>query len=363
MSAQHAARRRRAWSALVEEAPEASAFLVTGLANVRYLTGFSGSNGMLLLYADDAVLGTDGRYVIQAGAECPGVELVVDRATLPAVAARWGTEAHGVLAVESEHLTVAQWRQLEELLGEATNRLHAVAGVVEGIRPVKDDQELDSLRRACEISDAALLATVAAVRPGDTERQIARRLEDRMLDLGADHISFDTIVAAGPNSAIPHHQPTDRPLERGDFLLIDFGAEVAGYHADETRTFILGTPAAWQIEIHALVLAAQEAGRAAARAGMALVDVDRAARSVIEEAGHGPNFDHGLGHGVGLQIHEAPFFSARATGMLLAGSPVTIEPGVYLADRGGVRIEDTVIVTDGECIPLTTADRGLVVLD
>lgn len=363
MSERHAARRRRAWSALVEEAPDASAFLVTGLANVRYLTGFSGSNGMLLLYADDAVLGTDGRYVIQAGAECPGLELIVDRATLPAVAARWGTEPDGVLAVESEHLTVAQWRQLEERLGGATNRLHAVAGVVEGIRQVKDDQELDALRRACEISDRALLATVATVHPGDTERQIARRLEDRMLDLGADRVSFDTIVAAGPHSAIPHHQPTDRPLESGDFLLIDFGAEVAGYHADETRTFVLGAPAAWQDEIHALVLAAQEAGRAAARAGMALVDVDRAARSVIEEAGHGPNFDHGLGHGVGLQIHEAPFFSARATGMLLAGSPVTIEPGVYLADRGGVRIEDTVIVTDGECIPLTTADRGLVVLD
>ena len=183
-----------------------------------------------------------------------------------------------------------------------------------------------------------------------------------MLELGADRVSFDTIVAVGPNTAIPHHQPTDRALIRGDFLLIDFGAEYSGYHADETRTFVLGEPAEWQREIHSLVESAQAAGRVAATAVTALADVDAAARQIIEEAGHGPNFDHGLGHGVGLEIHEAPFFSARATGMLLAGSPVTIEPGVYLAGRGGVRIEDTVIVTEGECSPLTTANRGLVVL-
>ena len=179
---------------------------------------------------------------------------------------------------------------------------------------------------------------------------------------GADAISFETIVGAGPNSAIPHHRPTDRPLQRGDLVVIDFGAEVGGYHADETRTFVVGPPAAWQIDLHALVQAAQARGRDAARAGAELVHIDAASRGVIEEAGHGEEFAHGLGHGVGLEIHEAPMIGPRSTGMLAAGVPVTVEPGVYLPDRGGVRIEDTVFVSAGPCEPLTATDRGLVVL-
>lgn len=286
----------------------------------------------------------------------------MDRATLTAVARHWRDSVGGPLAVETAHITVSQWRALEEALGDSTAVLRETTDLVESLRQVKDAEEVAHLVTACRISEEALARTVAGVREGDTEKQIARRLDATMLELGADRVSFDTIVAVGPNTAIPHHQPTDRPLIRGDFLLIDFGAEYSGYHADETRTFVLGEPAEWQREIHSLVESAQAAGRVAATAGTALADVDAAARQIIEEAGHGPNFDHGLGHGVGLEIHEAPFFSARATGMLLAGSPVTIEPGVYLAGRGGVRIEDTVIVTEGECSPLTTANRGLVVL-
>lgn len=363
MSDRHGQRRARAWEMLTARDPGVAALVVTSLPNIRYLTGFSGSNAVLLLTGDGALLGTDGRYVVQAGAQCPDLPLIVDRVTLPAVVAQWAQRGGGALAFEAEHLSVAALRDLESAVPDSASVTFAeTRGIVEECRVVKDALELDLIARACRISDDALAAILPSVRVGDTERAIARRLEAEMFALGADAISFETIVGGGPHSAIPHHTPTDRPLEPGDFLLIDFGAEVGGYHADETRTFVMGRPQEWQSETHALVLAAQEAGRSAARAGAALADVDAASRSVIDASGHGELFGHGLGHGVGLQIHEAPFFSARSVGMLHGGSPVTVEPGVYFPGRGGVRIEDTVLVTDGPPEPLTTTERGLVAL-
>jgi Xaa-Pro dipeptidase len=183
-----------------------------------------------------------------------------------------------------------------------------------------------------------------------------------MLDLGAEAPSFETIVAAGPNSAIPHHRPTDRELVAGDFVKLDFGAAYRGYHSDMTRTLVLGEPAGWQRELYDLVAAAQAAGRAALAPGADVVEVDRAARAVIETAGHGPDFGHGLGHGVGLEIHEAPTVSPLGTGRLAARMPVTVEPGVYLEGRGGVRIEDTLVVRPGGPELLTTTTKDLVVL-
>ncbi|WP_157011615.1 M24 family metallopeptidase, partial [Mycobacterium celatum] len=180
--------------------------------------------------------------------------------------------------------------------------------------------------------------------PGRTEREVGRELEALMLDHGADGPSFETIVAAGANSAIPHHRPTGAVLAAGDFVKIDFGALVAGYHSDMTRTFVLGKAADWQRDIYRLVAEAQRVGREALRVGAELAEVDGAARRVIADAGHGDHFGHGLGHGVGLQIHEAPGISASAAGTLRAGSVVTVEPGVYVPDRGGVRIEDTLVV-------------------
>ncbi len=202
------------------------------------------------------------------------------------------------------------------------------------------------LRLACEAADAALADLIerGGIRPGRTEKQVRNDLEALMLSRGADGASFETIVAAGANSAVPHHRPTDAVLAAGDFVKIDFGALVGGYHSDMTRTFVLGQPADWQREIYDLVAAAQRAGREALAPGVALCEVDAAARSVIADAGYGDTFSHGLGHGVGLQIHEAPGINAKAAGTLLAGSAVTVEPGVYLPDRGGVRIEDTLVV-------------------
>lgn len=353
----HAQRRARALERVADAAPDAGALLVTSLVNVRYLTGFTGSNGVLLLGFDGAVLGTDGRYTVQAGEQCADLPVVLDRLTLPAVMAHWG--GGSPVAIESEHLSVADLRSLE---ASAEGSLIETAGVVESVRIRKEAEELDAIARACEISDAALQAILPRVHVGVTERDIARWLESEMFAHGADELSFDTIVAGGPHSAKPHHEPTSRPLETGDLLLIDFGAAVEGYHADETRTFVVGGAAEWQREIHAVVARAQEAGREAAVADADLVSVDSAARDVIDQAGYGDSFDHGLGHGVGLQIHEAPFFSTRAKGMLPAGTPVTIEPGIYLPGRGGVRIEDTVEVGEGPSRPLTTSRRDLVVL-
>jgi Xaa-Pro dipeptidase len=190
-----------------------------------------------------------------------------------------------------------------------------------------------------------------------------RRLESLLIDHGGDELSFETIVATGPHSSIPHHQPTDRPIEAGDFLKLDFGAAVNGYHADMTRTLVVGArPQDWQRETYDLVARAQAAGRAALGPGVELAAVDSAARQIIEDAGQGERFPHGLGHGVGLQIHEDPFFAATSTGTLEVGIPVTVEPGVYHPGRGGVRIEDTLVVTREVPELLTTSTKELLVV-
>lgn len=357
MAEVHAGRRQQAWAQLTRQVPDASALVVTSLVNIRYLTGFAGSNAFLLLGPQDAVLGTDQRYETQARDATSDIRVLLDRQTLPAVVDAWW--GGGDLAVEAEHLSVSGLRGIES---RVSGRVVETVGVVEACRVVKDSEEIASIQRACQISDDALLAVLPQVSIGMTEREIARRLEGEMLARGADGLSFATIVAGGPHSAIPHHRPTERPLAPGELLLIDFGAEVDGYHADQTRTFVLGEPADWQREVHAVVAAAQAAGCEAARAGTHSDAVDAVARSIIVEAGMGDRFTHGLGHGVGLEIHEAPFVGPRSTGRLPAGSPVTIEPGVYLPDRGGVRIEDTIVVDEGPSRSLTTLPRDLVVL-
>ena len=249
------------------------------------------------------------------------------------------------------------------------------SGTVEALREVKDAGEIALLRLACEAADAALqdLVERGGLRLGRTEKEVGRELEALMLDHGADGVSFETIVAAGPNSAIPHHRPTDAVLSAGDFVKIDFGALVCGYHSDMTRTFVLSPAAQWQLDLYELVATAQRAGRDFLAPGVSLKDVDAASRQIIADAGYAENFGHGLGHGVGLQIHEAPGISASAAGTLLAGSAVTVEPGVYLPDRGGVRIEDTLVVGERTSEPagrqqqsadlLTRFPKELAILD
>jgi Xaa-Pro aminopeptidase len=320
--------------------------LVTDLVNVRYLSGFTGSNAALLIRVDDEVpiLATDGRYLTQAAQQAPDAEVVIERACathLTAAAAAAGVRR---LGFESHVVTVDGHVELKK--AAADTKLIRAAGAVEALREVKDLGEIALLRLACESADAALADLVAAggLRPGRTEIEVSRDLESRMLDHGADGVSFETIVAAGPHSAIPHHRPTDSVLAAGDFVKIDFGALVAGYHSDMTRTFVLSPVAQWQLDLYDLVAAAQRAGTEALAPGVSLSHVDGVSRQVIADAGFAENFGHGLGHGVGLQIHEAPGISASSAGTLLAGSAVTVEPGVYLPGHGGVRIEDTLVV-------------------
>ncbi|MDF2823235.1 MAG: putative peptidase [Mycobacterium sp.] len=333
------------------DGPILDAMLVTDLNNVRYLSGFTGSNAALLVFADGrpAVLSTDGRYRTQAARQAPDLEVVIERACARYLTGRAATDGAHRLGFESHVVTVDAFDSLQKMLDSTATDLVKASGTVEALREVKDDGEVALLRLACDAADTALSELIAkgGLRPGRTEKEVRRDLEALMLDHGADAPSFETIVAAGANSAIPHHRPTDAVLDAGDFVKIDFGAQVGGYHSDMTRTFVLsraGKVEDWQREIYDLVAASQRAGCAALAPGVSLKAVDAASRQVIADAGYGETFSHGLGHGVGLQIHEAPGINASAAGTLLAGSAVTVEPGVYLPDRGGVRIEDTLVV-------------------
>lgn len=340
---------------------EVDAVLVTDLVNVRYLSGFTGSNAALLVTGAAAVLATDGRYTEQAAAESPDVELLVTRKLGAELVARARQDAVATLGIEEHHVTVAA----HDVLSAAADGLllRPTRQPVEDMRRIKDEHEVALITEACAIGDRAFTDVLALLRPGVTEREVALALESRMTAHGAQERSFATIVASGPHSSIPHHQPTDRPIEPGDFVKTDFGARYGGYHSDMTRTVVVGAEAAgWQRDVYALVAAAQHAGRTALVPGAALAAVDAAARDVIKAAGHGEQYPHGLGHGVGLVIHEDPFLAATAEANLEAGSTVTVEPGVYLPGRGGVRIEDTLHVASAGVDCLTRTTRELLVL-
>lgn len=375
----HAAR-RDALRALLTGPGEVDALLVTDLVNVRYLTGFTGSNACLLVTAADGdppgdppgdLLCTDGRYTIQAAAEVADLPVVIDRGGPKALVAAAAARGVGRLGFESDVVTVDGHAALvahadaqEGPAGGAPPRLHRAPGLVQRLREVKDDGEVGALRRACAVADEAFAALLDAggLRPGRTEREVALDLEARMRDLGATAPAFESIVAAGANAAIPHHRPSGALLRRGDLVTLDFGALVEGYHSDMTRTVVLGPAAGWQRELYALVAAAQAAGCAALRPGADVVAVDTAAREVVRDAGEAENFPHGLGHGVGLCIHEAPGIGPTGSGALAAGMTVTVEPGVYLAGRGGVRVEDTLLVTGGGAEALSRTTRELLEL-
>jgi Xaa-Pro aminopeptidase len=363
MPAQHAARRVRLADALAETGADAA--LITRLVNVRYLTGLASSNAALLVRSDGvSVLATDGRYTTAAKAAAPDLEILRERNVASALAVRAAADGVRRLGVEEHDVTLAAAEVIQKAAGQA-EFVH-LGRAVEALRAVKDEDELALLREACVISCRALddLFDVGGL-VGRSEKDVARELENRMYDHGADGIAFETIVASGPNSAVPHHQPTERLIAAREFVKIDFGALHRGYHADCTRTVVIGAqPAAWQREIYDLVAAAQRAGREALSVGTECIAVDKAARDVIEAAGYGEQFSHGTGHGVGLEIHEAPNLSSWATGTLANRMPVTVEPGIYLPGRGGVRIEDTLVVKDaGGPELLTTTTKELLVLD
>ncbi|MGI8774237.1 MAG: M24 family metallopeptidase [Actinomycetota bacterium] len=331
------------------------ALLVTNLTNVRYLTGFSGSNGQVLIGRDEAVFFSDGRYAARAATLVEGAEIAIYKdklgERLTALLESTGVER---LGVEGATVTLAQWDELAESLAV---ELVTTKEVIEDLRRVKDETEIEALRRAVAIGDAAFTWMVERLSPGMTERGIALDLEVYMRSNGAEDVSFEPIVGTGPLAAHIHHTPSDRALEKGDLVLMDFGALADGYHSDLTRTVVVGPASDEQREVYDVVRRAQQAGIDALVGGAGAKAVDTAARSVVVDAGYGDTFNHGLGHGVGLDIHEAPRMSDTTTDVLRTGEVVTVEPGIYLSDRGGVRIEDCVLITDGAAAVLGSAPK------
>ena len=357
----HVARLGRAQQTIAEAGVDAA--LITSPANVRYLSGLVSSNAALLVPADGlAVLGTDSRYAETAERDCPDVELVIERQIEPALARLAAARGCRTLAFEAQEMTVDRYSELSVLDGGP--QLVPLGRVVEQLRIVKDETEIALLARACAITCDAFADVLPGIVPGRSERELAVRLERAMIDRGAEAVAFATIVASGPNGAIPHHSPGERAFAAGDLITIDCGARYGGYHADMTRTVALGDPAGWQREIYEVVATAQLAGAAAAIPGADVADVDGTARDIIDAAGHGGHFRHGLGHGVGLEVHEAPIIGYGRTGRLAGRVPVTIEPGIYLPGQGGVRIEDTLVVRagPGPAEILTTTTKELLVL-
>ncbi len=336
---------------------EADALFVTKLVNVRYLTGFSGSNGQLLVGSTDVLL-TDTRYEEQSAREAPDVERRVysSNGMLDGLSRMLGSSGVARLAVEAHHLTLAAARQI--IQANPSIRLVETTAVAEDERVVKSPGEIEALRRAAAMGDAGFEAVLGRFRENMTEREAAAELEDSMRRAGSDGVSFDTIVAFGESAAEPHHAPGDRRLQRGDLIKLDFGATWNGYHSDMTRTIAFGAPDEERRRIHGIVLDAQRAGVEAVRAGVRCADVDAASRNLVEDAGFG--FGHGVGHGIGLEVHEAPSVRKESTDVLAAGMVVTVEPGIYLAGLGGVRIEDTVVVTEDGCDVLTRSPKELI---
>lgn len=333
--------------------------LVSNPADIRYLTGFSGSAGLLVVAAGRAMLATDGRYRSQAAEQLAGagvdaaVELVVDTVA-GQHAALVKVLGAGEVALQAEAVTWSEARQWSELLGREPAPLE---GMLTEMRSIKDDAEVARIEAAAAVADGALADCRSLLGTGLTERAFARALDHRMLTSGADGLSFETICASGPNAALPHARPTDRRIEPGDLVIVDFGAAIEGYRSDMTRTFHIGEPGEDAAEMLRVVTEAQRNGVAAVAAGVTCATVDRACRRVIDQAGMGEEFVHGTGHGVGLVIHEAPWVNGSSTTVLAPGHVVTVEPGVYRPSFGGARVEDTVLVTAEGSRPLTHAPK------
>jgi Xaa-Pro aminopeptidase/Xaa-Pro dipeptidase len=340
--------------------PETDALLILSEKNIRYLTGFTGGDGALMAGPEWLTLLVDGRYVTQARAEARGVEVFEFRNRVDGIAAVVRERAIGEIGFESPAFTVEEYFKLQERLPEAT--LRPLPKDFEFLRAVKDESEIDRIREAARIAGEALAAVREMIRPGVREKEIALELEYRMRRDGAEQVSFETIVAAGANSALPHATPGRRAIADGDCVLIDYGAVCDGYHSDETCTFVVGRASEHQREVYRLVLEAHDRAIRAIRAGVSCGEIDRIARLCLVEAGLGGLFSHGAGHGVGLDVHEAPRLAAGREEILRAGMVVTVEPGVYLPGVWGIRIEDTVLVTEEGCEILTRTSKDLTMI-
>jgi Xaa-Pro aminopeptidase len=355
--------RPRRLTALAEglSAAHMDGLLVTSPANVRYLSGFSGSSALLFVTQREALLITDFRYQTQAAEEVGDLaRVVIEAQSLWTGLWQQLTQLGDVevAGFESAHLVHRDFQRLLE--SGARWQWRPTIDLVETLRERKDENELAQIRDAVAAAERALALTLSGVRAGQTELEVAGALELALRQEGSDGFPFPSIVASGPNAALPHARPTGRRLEKGDFLLLDFGARVGGYCSDITRTFVVGEATAEQREVYDVVRLANERAVSAVRPGMTGRDADSVARGYIQDRGFGEFFGHSLGHGIGLEVHEAPRLARTAEGPLVEGAVVTVEPGIYRPGWGGVRIEDDVHLGAGGAQVLTRFTRELI---
>ena len=337
------------------------AVLISTPENRRYISGFTGSAGNLLISRDQAILATDFRYIEQAQGQAPQFQVLKVGNDWSWLLEQLSQMKARKVGFESQYMTVATYKQITDavkgLQSEERPSLVATSGLVETLRAVKDQEELTLLQEAIDISDRAMESVTPNIRPGETEREVAWRLERAMREFGADSVSFDTIVAAGPNGAMPHHRASDRPIQAGESVVIDMGARLNGYCSDITRTICVGEPDDAFHRIYDLVLGAQLTAIATLKPKMSGGDGDGLAREVLDKAGYNENFGHSLGHGIGLAVHEYPRLGPNSPNILEEGMVFSVEPGIYLTGWGGVRIEDLVVLEPGGARLLSKARK------
>lgn len=337
------------------------ALLVTSPYNLRYLTNFTGTTGLALITLEKAFFVTDFRYLEQVAAQVSGYEIVENKGPiLQEVEHILEKESISTLGFEKDHVTYSTYEALEEL---SCQGLIPVSEMIESLREIKDEKEIATIKKAISISDAAYDYILKMIKPGMSEIEVANQLDFFMRAQGATSVSFDTIVASGKRSAMPHGVASNKLLEKGDMVTLDFGCYYEGYVSDMTRTFALGDPGEKMKEIYDIVLKANEAVIEAAKAGVSGADLDEIARKIIGDAGYGENFGHGLGHGIGLEIHEGPAVSKNNHTPFVPGNIITDEPGIYLPGLGGVRIEDDLLILENSCEVLTKSPKTLIILE
>jgi Xaa-Pro aminopeptidase len=339
---------------------ELDALLVSQDENRRYLSGFTGSAGFLLISQQRAILATDFRYVEQGQAQAPDFEIVKIEGEVSKWFPRLAAELNARrLGFEGKALSFSTYEELTDVISNLKKEINLVPtdGLVESLRAVKDEKELELLDKAAALADAALEYIIPQIKPGISEKQVAWEIESFLRQSGSGPVPFELIVASGPNSAMPHARPTDRVIQLNEPIVIDIGANVEGYLSDITRTICLGEGDSTFNRIYDIVLGAQLTAMATLQANMSGEQADSLGRTVIEQAGYKDNFGHGLGHGIGLATHEKPRLGKGSTDILIAKMVFTIEPGIYLSGWGGVRIEDTVVLEDGKVRPLTKAKK------
>ena len=335
--------------------------LITNLTNIRYISGFTGSAASCLITMDGQYFISDGRYIEQSKSQVKGFKRFIGMEPHLAQMKNNNLVVDGLkLAFEGDHMSHTQFENMENIFPEIN--WENTSMILEDLASVKDKYELDCLRTAVEVTDVVYEEILPMLRPGYTEKQVANTMVSKYRAY-AEGEAYSPIVATGPNGALPHAVPTDREFQKGDFIVIDAAAKYAGYHADMTRTPVVGKATDKHIEIYAIVKEAQQRGCDTAKAGVPCKEVDAATREYIKDMGYGDYYTHGTGHGLGLEIHTSPRFSPQSNQILEKNNVMTIEPGIYLSGWGGVRIEDDVIIGDGGCEILNKTTKDLVTLD